>query len=131
MAEGMNISMCYIEKADSNIISGFCMNTILKFAHSVFFQLCDHNKHPKVLGISGINILHIFYQEMEHQFLELTLCADHWKVQYLVTKKYSSWYTTHGKAPTVKLKADSNSGDTGIDPLAKSHRKHCTNEDSI
>lgn len=130
MADGMNISMRYVENEDGNIINGFRVKTILKFAHSVFFQLRDHNKHPKTWGAAGIDIVRAFCEEMEHQFPELALCADHWKAQYLASKNYSSWYSTHGKPPAVKVEAESNSGDTGIDLIAKSHGKRRADEDS-
>lgn len=131
MAEGMNISMRYVETEDGHIINGFRVKTILKFAHSVFFQLRDHDKHPKTWGAAGIDVVRAFCKEMECQFPELALCADHWKAQYLASKNYSSWYATHGKQlPTVKVEAESNSGDTDIDPITKSHGKRRADEDA-
>lgn len=130
VADGMNISMRYVENEDGDVISGFRVKTILKFAHSVFFQLRDHNKHPKTWGAAGVDVVRAFYEEMERQFPELALCADHWKAQYIATKNYSSWYSTHGKLPTVKVEAESNSSDTtSIGPTAKSHGKRRADED--
>jgi hypothetical protein len=91
-SKGINVSMQYVEDENGDAVDGFRATAIRNLAQNVFQQLLNHGQAPATWSAAGNDVKKHYFHEMESQFTELRLCADHWKTQHLATHIYPSWH---------------------------------------
>jgi hypothetical protein len=94
-AQGINVTMLFVENDQGQPIDGRRASAIRSLANNVFQQLKNHGSAPSTWSQAGNDIKKHYNSEMETQFPELQLCADHWKAQSIATLTYPSWHSNH------------------------------------
>ncbi|KAJ7246638.1 hypothetical protein C8J57DRAFT_1674757 [Mycena rebaudengoi] len=97
ISQGINTTGRYIEKETGEIVDGFQLTAICKFAARLWFGYVERGIAPSKWSHGSAEVMTIYNNEMCRRFPELRLCADNWKAQLIATTNYSSWYKTHGK----------------------------------
>lgn len=100
-AQGINVSMLYVEGPTGEIIDGFAATFIRSTAHRIFQQLMDLNMAPNTWGAVGSQAAKHYRHEMASEIPELRLCSNHWKADYLATHIYPSW-RSHARQAIIK-----------------------------
>lgn len=110
-AQGINVTMRYVELEDGTVINGDRAAEIRKFARSIWVSFSKKGPPPSKWGQADIEMRKTYCKEMGHRFSELTYCELDWKADQIATDNYPSWYVNWlPKSETVKTKEED--GDT-------------------
>ncbi|KAJ7336133.1 hypothetical protein DFH08DRAFT_1018388 [Mycena albidolilacea] len=96
-SQGVNVSGKYIEDANGEVVDGYRVTAIGKFAQGLWFWLLEHGRAPPTWGRASIDVVQLYCDEMGRQFPELRLCTDNWKAKQIATNNYPSWIKNHSK----------------------------------
>ncbi|KAJ7705823.1 hypothetical protein B0H16DRAFT_1704474 [Mycena metata] len=100
-SQGINVAMLYVCDEDGKIIDGFRATAIRALTHAFLGRLEEKGLAPVTWGKGGLDMHRNLSAAICAKFPEMGLCENDWKVQYMVTNMYSSWYT-HRKGGGVK-----------------------------
>lgn len=90
-AQGINVTMKYVELEDGTTIDGFRAAEIRRYARSLWVQMALDNKLPATWSDADAASLTYYSESMAHRFAELQLCASDWKANLVATDNYPSW----------------------------------------
>lgn len=85
----------FIVDEHGTVVDGNRVKSITNYARHFFNSLLAIHAAPRTWQKVGLDVLQIYYTEMEAKFPELSLCADNWKAQKVATLAYSDWHGTH------------------------------------
>jgi hypothetical protein len=106
-AQGINVSMQYVELEDGSTISGDRATEIRKFARAIWVSVSKTDTPPSKWGQADIQIRHQYLFAMGSRFPELRFCDLEWKTDQIATDNYPSWYTNWlGRRDTQNLKKE-------------------------
>jgi hypothetical protein len=108
-AQGENVTLRFIEDENGNIIDGFRATAMRRFARELWASLNSVGKAPKTWGKVDAAVAAQYRNEMERKFLELRLCDNSWKADFIATLNYPSWYNNNVEKEDLKR--------ASIDPL--------------
>jgi hypothetical protein len=109
-AQGINVTMCYVELEDGTVINGDRAGEIRKFARCIWVSFSKKGTPPSKWGQADFEMRKTYCREMGHRFPELTYCELDWKADQIAIDNYPSWYVNfHGE--TVQTKEED--GETG------------------
>ncbi|KAF7363169.1 hypothetical protein MVEN_00669400 [Mycena venus] len=91
-AQGINVTMRYVQDADGVTIDGFRATAIRGLATKLFVMAEASGVAPPTWNKGSLEFQSKFSAEICQKFPEMGLCANDWKVQHMATKMYSSWY---------------------------------------
>jgi len=92
-AQGINVTMQYVELEDGTIISGDRATEIRKFARAIWVSFSKAGTPPSKWGQADIQTRQQYLHAMGSHFTELRLCDLEWKAEQIATNNYPSWYT--------------------------------------
>jgi hypothetical protein len=92
-AQGINVSMQYVELEDGTIISGDRATEIRKFARAIWVSISKTDAPPSKWGQADIQTRQKYLSSMGFRFPELRFCDLEWKSDQIATDNYPSWYT--------------------------------------
>ena len=108
-AQGINVTMQYVELEDGTIISGDRATEIRKFARAIWVSISKKGALPSKWGQADIQTRQHYLSSMGSRFSELRFCDLEWKSDQIATDNYPSWYTNWlSKGDTQKLKNENN-----------------------
>lgn len=90
-AQGINVTMKYVELEDGTIVDGFRAAEIRRYARSLWVQLALDDKLPATWSDADATSLNYYSESMAQRFLEMRLCASDWKANLVATDNYPSW----------------------------------------
>ena len=91
-ANGENVTMKYVEDRDGNEIGISTAKSIKASARALWRGFYGSGIAPSKWGNATNEVRDIFFREMEKKFPVLRYCEDNWKVNYIATTLYSTWY---------------------------------------
>jgi hypothetical protein len=104
-AQGINVSMQYVELEDGTIISGDRATEIRKFARAIWVSISKMGAPPSKWGQADVQTRQQYLSRMGSRFPELRYCNLEWKSDQIATDNYPSWYTNWlPKSDTQNLK---------------------------
>jgi hypothetical protein len=116
-AQGINVTMQYVELEDGTVISGDRATEMRKFARAIWVSFSKTGVPPSKWGQADIQTRQQYLSEMGSCFPELRYCDLEWKIDQIATNNYPSWYTNwHRDAQLVKKESS--------DFLSLKHTKH-------
>ncbi|KAJ7830161.1 hypothetical protein B0H14DRAFT_2807963 [Mycena olivaceomarginata] len=85
----------YLEKEDGTILTGKEAQEIRNTQLAVYREILrvSPDDLPKTWGAASLTVLNYHRAQMYAAHPCLRLCKSHWKVDFLATNTYSSWYT--------------------------------------
>jgi len=92
-AQGINVTMQYVELEDGTVISGDRATEIRKFARAIWVSVAKTGAPPSKWGQADIQTRQRYLSSMGSRFQELRFCDLEWKVDQIATDNYPSWYT--------------------------------------
>ncbi|KAJ7092935.1 hypothetical protein B0H15DRAFT_1020962 [Mycena belliarum] len=94
VAQDINVMHRYIENADGSIASGKEAEAMRKTQLAIFQEIKRTSPHdvPKTWGAASLMVQNYHRAQMYEAHPCLRLCKSHWKVDYMATLTYSSWY---------------------------------------
>lgn len=92
LSNGLNVATRYVEDKNGKVVHGSRVRQMNKHLGAFFHDLKKDGQALRRWSEAGADIKSRLNYYMEHQFPELCLCENHWKVQMLATSKYSSFY---------------------------------------
>lgn len=92
-AQGINVSMQYVELEDGTVISGDRATQIRKFARAIWVSVSKTGAPPSKWGQADIQTRQQYLSTMGSRFPELRFCDLEWKMDQIATDNYPSWYT--------------------------------------
>ncbi|KAJ7071836.1 hypothetical protein B0H15DRAFT_965767 [Mycena belliarum] len=94
VAQDINVMHRYIENADGSIASGKEAEAMRKTQLAIFQEIKRTSPHdvPKTWGAASLTVQNYHRAQMYEAHPCLRLCKSHWKVDYMATLTYSSWY---------------------------------------
>ncbi|KJA14839.1 hypothetical protein HYPSUDRAFT_208399 [Hypholoma sublateritium FD-334 SS-4] len=131
-AQGINVTMKYVELEDGTIIDGFRAAEIRRYARSLWVQMALDDKLPATWSDADAASLTYYSESMAQRFMEMRLCASDWKANLVATDNYPSWrhnwlkkknkeskrpsetHTEDNSVPMKKLKVLSNDEDAPL-----------------
>ncbi|KAJ6624307.1 hypothetical protein B0H10DRAFT_2212733 [Mycena sp. CBHHK59/15] len=100
--KGINVAMQYVTDANGVVIDGFRATAIRSLATKLFAHAAASGAAPATWSKAGLEMQTQLSAEICRQFAEMGLCANDWKVQYMVTKMYSGWYRGYIHSQGIK-----------------------------
>ncbi len=94
-AQGINVTMLYVEDDDGVPVDGYRATTIRHHAHAIFARVHELGLAPPTWGAASTDVKNAYIEEMEETFEELQRCASSWKALKIATTIYPSWYRNH------------------------------------
>jgi hypothetical protein len=91
-AQGINVTMRYVELEDGIAIDGNRAGEIRKFVRSIWVSFSKKGPPPPKWGQADIEMRKMYCDEMGCWFLELKFCELDWKSDQVTTDNYPSWY---------------------------------------
>jgi hypothetical protein len=120
-AQGINVSMQYVQLEDGTTISGDRATEIRKFARAIWVSFSKTGAPPSKWGQADIQTRQQYVSGIESRFPELRLCDLEWKSDQIATDNYPSWYAHWlSKRDTQNLK---NENDDELSLQSKRSRK--------
>lgn len=92
-AQGINVSMQYVEFEDGTVINGDRATEIRKFARAIWVSVSKTGAPPSKWGQADIQTRQQYVSAMGTRFPELRFCDLEWKIDQIATDNYPSWYT--------------------------------------
>lgn len=122
-SQGINVAMLYVEDGLGEAIDGYAATHMRATAHRVFHQLLALGIAPLTWGTVQLAASKIYHREMVSEYPILRYCAKRWKADWLASRIYSSWYTTH-RDSEKPVKSEDRDGVNGSSVLATKKRTH-------
>ena len=91
-AQGINVTMRYVELEDGTEIGGDRAGEIRKFARSIWVSFAKKGPPPTKWGKADIEMRKAYCREVARRFPELRFCELDWKADQIATDSYPSWY---------------------------------------
>lgn len=115
-ANGINVTMLYIEHEDGTIIDGFRAADIRRHARSIWVHLASNGMLFVSWGDADCTSLRLYFSEMKSRFPELRYCDLDWKADMIATDNYPAWKThwTKKHARSNNAIANESSDETGL-----------------
>jgi hypothetical protein len=92
-AQGINVTMQYVQLEDGTVISGDRAAKIRTFARAIWVSISKTGAPPSKWGQADIQTRQQYLSTMGSRFPELRLCDLEWKIDQIATDNYPSWYT--------------------------------------
>jgi hypothetical protein len=109
-ANGINVSMKYIEDRDGQPINGHMASDIRRHARSIFIGLALEGHLFTSWTEADHASLKLYYREMAERFEELRLCANDWKAEMIALDIYRTWREQWQKKKKKKTDKDVKNG---------------------
>ena len=87
-ANGINVTMLYIEHEDGIIIDGFRAADIHCHARSIWIHLASNGLLFVSWGDADCTSLRLYFSEMKSRFPKLQYCNLDWKADMIATDNY-------------------------------------------
>jgi len=131
-AQGINVTMLYIENADGTPINGAVAGEIREFACSIWRGLHSwpRSAAPEKWGDASKEVREQYYLEMETEFEVLRYCEGHWKAQAVATSIYSQWYSVFVKKRNGAVKEEDDTDEETVQATTKRPRVANSNDAS-
>ena len=91
-AQGINVTMKYVELEDGTVVDGFRASEIRRYARSLWVQMALDDKLPATWSDADATSLATYNESMAQRFIELRFCAVDWKANLVATDNYPSWH---------------------------------------
>ena len=91
---GINVSMCYIQNKDGQVIDGHRAREIRIHARAVFVGFAMKGTQFASWGDADAQSRRFFYNEMVIRFEELQYCDLDWKAEQIATDTFPGWKVT-------------------------------------
>ena len=91
---GINVSMCYIQNKDGQVIDGHRAREIRIHARAVFVGFAMKGTQFASWGDADAASRKTFYREMSTRFEELQYCDLDWKAEQIAIDTYPGWKVT-------------------------------------
>ncbi|KAJ6566791.1 hypothetical protein B0H19DRAFT_1257977 [Mycena capillaripes] len=102
-AQGINVTMGYVETQDGIAVDGFRRTAIGKVAAQIWHGFLAMGIAPAKWGNASQTVVTLYENEMCRKFPELRYCADNWKARQIATANYPSWWNNHGNKDDVNI----------------------------
>ena len=114
--EGMNSS--WLEDENGNRVDRHRQQLVLGEARRTWFTMREFEIKLAPHGNMSIPTLDYFCAKMELSFLELKLCANHWKADKMWRENFSSWDSKYSsKEPQGTIRSSKEPQEDGDDVL--------------
>ena len=90
-ANGINVTMLYIEHEDGTIINGFKAADICCHAQSIWVHLVSNGLLFVSWGDADCTSLRLYFSEMKSRFPKHQYCNLDWKADMIATDNYPAW----------------------------------------
>ena len=87
-----SVALGFITNEDGASITEAQAAEVCDVARSIFCQLAESKPAPSTWSRAPMGSMLIYRRDMYKVFPDLMLCESHWKVQYIATAQYPSWY---------------------------------------
>lgn len=91
---GINVSMCYMQDKDGQVIDGHRAQKIRIHARAIFVGFAMQGKQFSSWGDADAISRRTFYNEMAIRFEELQYCDLDWKAEQIATDTFPGWKVT-------------------------------------
>jgi hypothetical protein len=91
-AQGINVSMQYVQLEDGTTINGDRATEIRKFARAIWVSISKTGAPPSKWGQADLQTRQQYLSAMGSRFPELRFCDLEWKGDQIATDNYPSWY---------------------------------------
>jgi hypothetical protein len=99
-SQGINVTMCYVEDENGDVIDGHVATEIRRYARSIWVHISNNYGAPPKWGDADVKVSQTYRRLMYSRFSMLRLCELDWKVDLIATDNYPSWYSWYAKKPT-------------------------------
>jgi len=104
--QGQGVNSSWMEDENGNRVSVIRQRQILDEARHTWLTMWSFDVGFSTYTKTPVPTLNFFRARMGSKFLELQLCADHWKTDELWKENYSSWHPPTQAKPQAKPQAN-------------------------
>jgi len=92
-AQGINVTMQYVELEDGTVVGGDRATEMRKFARAIWVSVSKAGPLPSKWGQADVQTRQQYLSAMGSRFPELRFCDLDWKIDQIATDNYPSWYS--------------------------------------